>query len=78
MVMSLGLITFVAALLLGGVYVLTKDMIAETESKAQVMAVSEVAPEFDNNPLEEVFVYKAYAGTKDSLDIVVYPDRKNC
>lgn len=77
MVMSLGLITLVAALLLGGVYVLTKDMIAEAESKAQVLAISEVAPEFDNNPLEEMFVYKAYAGTKDSLDIVVYPARKN-
>lgn len=77
MVLSLGLITIVAALLLGGVYVLTKDMIAESENKAQVKAVSEVAPEFDNNPLEEQFVYKANAGTKDSIDIIVYPARKD-
>lgn len=77
MVLSLGLITIVAALLLGGVYVLTKDMIAESENRAQVKAVSEVAPEFDNNPLEEQFVYKANAGTKDSIDIIVYPARKD-
>lgn len=76
MVLSLGLITIVAALLLGGVYVLTKDMIAESENREQVKAVSEVAPEFDNNPLEEQFVYKANSGTKDSIDIIVYPARK--
>ena len=76
MVLSLGVITIVAALLLGGVYSLTKDTIAETERNAQVQAISEVAPEFDNNPLEEQYVYKANAGTKDSLDIVVYPARK--
>ena len=76
MVLSLGVITIVAALLLGGVYSLTKDTIAEAERNAQVQAISEVAPEFDNNPLEEQYVYKANAGTKDSLDIVVYPARK--
>ena len=76
MVLSLGVITIVAALLLGGVYSLTKDTIAEAERNAQVQAISEVAPEFDNNPLEEQYVYKANVGTKDSLDIVVYPARK--
>ena len=76
MLVSLGAITIVAALLLGGVYALTKDTIADAERKAQVQAISEVAPEFDNNPLEEQYVYKAKAGTKDSIDIVVYPARK--
>ena len=51
MVLSLGLITIVAALLLGGVYVLTADTIAKAELKAQIDAIGEVAPEFDNNPL---------------------------
>lgn len=77
MVLSLGVITIVAALILGGVYVLTNETIAEAERKAQVQAISEVAPEFDNNPLEEQFLYKAHAGTKDSIDIVVYPAKRN-
>lgn len=75
MVVSLGLITCVAALLLGGVYALTADKIAAAEQQAQVQAISEVAPEFDNNPLDERFVYVANAGTKDSLLIEVYPAR---
>lgn len=76
MLLSLGIITIVAALILGGVYALTKDTIADAERKAQVQAISEVAPEFDNNPLDEQYVYVANAGTKDSLEIVVYPARK--
>ena len=39
MVLSLGLITIVAALLLGGVYVLTADTIAKAELKAQIDAI---------------------------------------
>lgn len=77
MVLSLGLITCVAALLLGGVYILTVETITNAELKSQVKAIGEVAPEFDNNPLEEKFVYVANAGTKDSLNIEVFPARKN-
>ena len=77
MVLSLGVITIVAALLLGGVYVLTKDTIADAERKAQVQAISEVAPTFDNNPLDEQFAYVVNAGTKDSLNIIVYPAKVN-
>lgn len=76
MVMSLGLITILAALILGGVYSLTVNEIAEAEKNAQVEAISEVVPEFDNNPLDEQFVYIANAGTKDEFEIVVYPARK--
>ena len=77
MILSLGLITIVSALLLGGVYALTVELIAEAENKAQVEAISEVAPEFDNNPLEEVFVYTLNAGTKDCVTIEVYPAKKS-
>ena len=77
MVLSLGAITIIAAMLLGGVYALTKDTIADAERKAQVQAISEVAPTFDNNPLDEQFVYVANAGTKDSLNIIVYPAKVN-
>ena len=77
MVLSLGAITIIAAMLLGGVYALTKDTIADAERKAQVQAISEVAPTFDNNPLDEQFVYVANAGTKDSSNIIVYPAKVN-
>lgn len=77
MVLSLGLITGVASLLIGGVYALTMDTIASAELKSQVKAISEVIPEFDNNPLEEKFIYISKAGTKDSVNIEVYPARKN-
>lgn len=76
MVMSLGLITIVAALLLGGVYALTVNEIADAERKAQVRAISEVVPEFDNNPLDERFVYLAEVGLSELIEIEVYPARK--
>ena len=76
MVLSLGFITVSAALLLGGVYVLTKNEIDSAEKNAQVEAVSEVAPEFDNNPLDEKFVYVSGEGTDDAIVIEVYPARK--
>lgn len=75
MLLSLGLITCVAALLLGGVYVLTETTIADAELKSQISAIREVVPEFDNNPLNEKFIYVANKGTKDSLNIEVYPAR---
>ena len=74
MLLSLGLITIVAAGLLGGVYVLTADKIAETELNAQIAAISEVAPEFDNNPLEEFISSKVGV---DSLIMEVYPARND-
>ncbi len=73
MVLSLGVITIVASCLLGGVYVITKDVIAQAEEKTKVAAISEVAPKFDNNPVQDQFVYHAHAGTKDSVTVVVYP-----
>ena len=73
MILSLGLITIVAALLLGGIYMLTTDSVADAEHKAQVDAIAQVAPEFDNNPVEEKSVYKTDAG----LEIFIYPARKN-
>lgn len=76
MVMSLGLITMVAALLLGGVYALTVNEIADAERKAQVSAISEVVPEFDNNPLDERFVYLSEVGLGELIEIEVYPARK--
>lgn len=77
MLLSLGLITGVAALLLGGVYALTVTTIADAELKSQVNAIREVVPEFDNNPLDEKFIYVANKGTKDSLNIEVFPARMN-
>lgn len=73
MVLSLGLITIAASLILGSVYAITADKIAKAEVKAQVDAIKEVAPDFDNNPLEEKYVYISEPDKKTGADIIVYP-----
>lgn len=50
MVLSLGIITAFAGALLGVVYSITKEPIAKQEREAQVSAIKEVAPPFDNDP----------------------------
>lgn len=68
MILSLGVITIGAGALLGGMYAITKDPIAEAESRQLTQSIAEVAPKFDNNPEEQ----------KDSMDIdgskvIIYP-----
>ncbi len=53
MVLSLGVITIVAAALLAGVYSVTKEPIAAAQLAKQVDAVSAVVPAFDNDPVAE-------------------------
>ena len=50
MVLSLGLVSIIAAGLLGGMYVLTKEPVAAQEKQARISAIKQVAPEFDNDP----------------------------
>ncbi|MFO7933314.1 MAG: RnfABCDGE type electron transport complex subunit G [Bacteroidales bacterium] len=54
MVLTLFLVTLVAAGLLGGVYTLTKEPIRLTELKRKNEAIQKVVPEFDNQPSQEV------------------------
>lgn len=53
MVLSLGLITIVAGALLAWVYNTTEEPIAQAELAKQTQAISDVTPEFNNNPMEE-------------------------
>ena len=54
MVLTLFLVTLVAAGLLGGVYTLTKEPIRLTELKRKNEAIQKVVPEFDNQPSQEM------------------------
>lgn len=74
MVISLGVITVVAAALLAGVYSLTEAPIEQAKLDKQTEAISAVAPEFDNNPVEE-----ATEVTPASSDrpLKVFPAKKN-
>lgn len=68
MLLSLGVITALAGALLGGMYAITKDPIAETESRQLTESIAKVAPPFDNSPEEDKDTVKI-----DGKDIVVYP-----
>ncbi|MBW6535743.1 MAG: RnfABCDGE type electron transport complex subunit G [Mariniphaga sp.] len=65
MVLTLLVVTFVAATVLGFVYDLTKDAIEEAKMKAQSEAIEKVLPEFDE--LGEA--YKVASAAGDSLEI---------
>jgi Na+-translocating ferredoxin:NAD+ oxidoreductase subunit G len=66
MVLTLFVVTFVAAAALGFVYDLTKDAIEAAKMKAQSEAIEKVLPEFDE--LGESFKV-AIAASEDSLEI---------
>ena len=68
MVLSLGLITALAGALLGVIYDITKAPIEEQARQAQIQAIREVAPEFDNNPQAQAKTF-----TIDGNEFVVYP-----
>ena len=55
MVLTLGLITLVAAFALGYVYDWTKEPIAQAQIDKQNKAIRSVAGEFENDPLKESF-----------------------
>lgn len=50
MILSLGLVSIIAAALLGGMYVITKEPIARQEKESRIEAIRRVAPAFDNDP----------------------------
>lgn len=68
MIISLGLVTIIAGALLGGVYTVTKEPIANMEQASQVQAIKDVAPDFDNDPEADKWITK-----EDGLDYTVYP-----
>ncbi|MBT3748622.1 MAG: RnfABCDGE type electron transport complex subunit G, partial [Bacteroidetes bacterium] len=62
MVITLFLVTGLAATALGFVYEYTKEPIAAAKLKAKLDAVSVVVPEFDNNPSEEMYTLESDLG----------------
>ncbi|MCM1291115.1 MAG: RnfABCDGE type electron transport complex subunit G [Prevotella sp.] len=68
MLLSLGLITAISGALLGYVYTMTEEPIARQAEEAQVLAIKEVAPPFDNNPRAEAKNFSI-----DGNEFTVYP-----
>ncbi|MBI5008438.1 MAG: RnfABCDGE type electron transport complex subunit G [Bacteroidia bacterium] len=73
MVLSLSLISLVAAACLGFVYEFTKEPIEISNLNKKVEAIKQVVPEFNNNPYGEMF--RLPTGEGDSLDI--FPAKKD-
>jgi len=73
MVLSLTLISLVAAACLGFVYEFTKEPIAISILNKKVEAIKQVVPEFNNDPYSEMF--RLPTGEGDSLD--VFPAKKD-
>lgn len=72
MVVSLVVITGIAGALLGLMYSITKDPIAAQAKEAQVAAIREVAPPFDNDPEAQADTVV----TKHDVLCVIYPAYK--
>ena len=68
MILSLGCIGLVAGGLLGGMYAITKEPIAEAERKQLTASIAEVALEFNNSPEEDKTTVMVH-----DKEFVVYP-----
>lgn len=74
MVITLGAVTFFAAIALGFVYKATKMPIEKAAMEKQLKAIEAVISGYDNNPVTEK-VKVAVPGSKDSLEF--FPGTKN-
>lgn len=74
MVFSLSVITLVASAALGYVYEFTKEPIAAAQLAKKVRAISVVVPEYNNNPVEDMYL-APIPDSSDSLEI--YPAYQN-
>lgn len=74
MVLSLCIITVVAAAALAGVYTLTEEPIAQAKAEKQKAAIGQVLPDiqFNNNPADE-----ATEVTVDGETVTVFPARQD-
>lgn len=70
MVLSLGVITIVAATLLAWTHVQTEAPIAAAALAKQTEAIKAVAPQFDNNPMADAWEYTPEGAVEP---FVVYP-----
>jgi len=72
MVLTLLLVTLVSSAVLGFVYELTKNPIAVSKMKKKNNAIVNVVPEFNNNPIEEM-----YSIGVDGDSLRFYPAKKD-
>lgn len=74
MVLSLGIITIIAAAALAGVYTLTEEPIAQAKAQKQKDAIGQVLPgiDFNNNPADE-----AVEATINGETVTLFPARKD-
>ncbi len=69
MLLSLGLVSIIAAALLGGMYMITKEPIAAIEKQTRIEAIRRVAPPFDNDPEADASKFATASGDT----CIVYP-----
>jgi electron transport complex protein RnfG len=74
MVITLFVVTLVASTALAYVYEITKEPIAAARLAKKLEAIDQVVPQYDNNPVDDMYTIPATDGT-DSLE--VYPAREN-
>ncbi len=72
MVLALFLCSFISAVALGGVYILTKDKIALAKTVGKVSAFENVLPDFNNDPFAEKYIVSTEKG-----NLVFYPGKKD-
>lgn len=74
MVLSLGIITIIAAAALAGVYTLTEEPIAQAKAQKQKDAIGQVLPgiDFNNNPADE-----AVEAAINGETVTLFPARKD-
>jgi electron transport complex protein RnfG len=73
MVFSLVVVAIISSSVLGYVYEVTKEPIAEAQKAKRAKAISDVVAAFDNNPVDDMYKIPSI-GMTDSLE--VYPAKK--
>jgi electron transport complex protein RnfG len=74
MVVTLFAVTFIASATLGSIYELTKEPIAAAKLAKKLKAISQVVPEFDNDPNAEMYTMVPEDTTKR---LEFYPAKKD-
>lgn len=73
MILSLGTITIVSGAILAEVYSVTKEPIALAEQEKKILAVKDVLPEFNNDPIADSYTIELENGIK----YIIYPATDN-
>jgi len=77
MFLALALVTLVSSAVLGYVYELTKEPIARAKAERQNEALRSVLPEYDNDPVQEMYK-KAVDGDTLYFFYISNPEENSC